>query len=352
MKKRHRYIWFGVAVLIVIGVIGYRLSNRTDPAKAQRQQPVPAVKVASPSVETITASVQYTGSMTAIRQAGVYSKVVGNLENVYVNIGDVVHEGQLLAMIDTTLLAQQYAQAAATFHNAELQYQRSKDLYTQNLGSKQDEDNAEAAMLVAKANAENAATQLSYARITAPFSGVITQRFLDPGAVVTASNATLFTLMNLDSMRVLVNVLEKDIPQVTVGKEADIMVDAYPDRHFAGRVARTSDAVDPATRTLTAEIDASNRDHALKPGMFSKVTIVLGEHRNAVTVPTQAVLGDSTGSWVFTVVDNHTAHRVPVETGVQQNERTEILSGLTGEEKLIVVGQQFVKDGAPVNVEM
>jgi membrane fusion protein (multidrug efflux system) len=277
--------------------------------------------------------------------------VIGNLEGVYINIGEAVRQGQLLAMIDTTLLAQQYAQASATYNNAKLQYDRAKDLFAKNLGAKQDVDNSQAAMLVAQANADNAATQLSYSRITAPFPGIITQRFLDPGAVVTANNATLFTLMDLDSMRVFVNVLERDIPAVTIGKKADITVDAYPDRHFEGIVTRSSQAVDPATRTLSVEVDAPNRDHTLKPGMFTNVTVILGQHENVVTVPAEAVLGDSNGHWVFTVADNNTAHRVPVKTGAEQNNRTEIVSGLSGQEKLIVVGQQFVKDGGPVNIQ-
>jgi RND family efflux transporter MFP subunit len=351
MKIKRKYILLGVIVLFVVGIILLKATKQSAMAKTQQTMPVPTVKISTPRIETITATLQYTGNMMPIQQAGVYSKVSGNLEKVYVNIGDKVKQGQLLALIDTTLLVQLSNQTSATFNNAKLQYDRAKDLFSQNLGSKQDVDNSEAAMLVAKANAENAATQLSYARITAPFSGTITQRFLDAGAVVTTGNATLFTLMDLDSMRVFVNVLEKDIPSVSEGKQADITVDAYPDRHFTGNVARSGGAVDPATRTLTVEIDVANRDHALMSGMFSNVTMILNKHENTITVPKETVLGDSTSKWVFVVTESKTAHRVPVKTGAEQNNVLEILSGLSGQEKLIVVGQQFVKDGGPVNLQ-
>jgi RND family efflux transporter MFP subunit len=351
MKKSLRFTSFGLVVVIILGIIGFRMMHRDDPASAKRQQPVPAVRTATPSITTLTSTLEYTGNMMAIQQAGVYSKVTGNLEAVYVNIGQTVRQGQLLAMIDTTLLAQQYAQASATYQNTRLQFQRVQDLFSKDLGPKQDVDNAQAAMSVAQANANSAATQLSYARVTAPFTGIITQRFLDPGAVVTANNATLFTLMDLDSMRVFINVLERDIPAVTPGRKASTTVDAYPGKPFDGVVTRSSQALDPSTRTMMVEIDVPNRDHTLKAGMFSRVILVIGERPNALTVPTQAVLGDSSGHWVFTVAENNVARRIPVQTGIEQNNRTEITTGLTGQERIIVVGQQYVKDGAPVNVQ-
>jgi membrane fusion protein (multidrug efflux system) len=351
MKKSLRFTLLGVVVLFIGGMIAFRATHDAKAAKSQRQTPVPAVRLASPTVETMTDALQFTGGMAPIQQAGVYSKVTGNLEAVLVNMGQPVNQGQLLAIIDTTELAQQYTQAAATYTNARLQFDRAQELFTKNLGARQELDNAQAAMTVSKANLDNAATRLSYARVTAPFAGVITQRFLDPGAVVTASNATLFTLMDLDSMKVVINVLEKDIPAVTRGKRAVIMVDAFPDRKFDGSVSRSSDAVDPSTRTMAVEIDVPNRDHTLKPGMFANVMLVIGEHPNAVTVPSQAVLSDAKGPYVYTVDGNNTAKRVPVTTGTQQNNRIQVLSGLSGQERVIVVGQQFVKDGGPVNIQ-
>ena len=144
-------------------------------------------------------------------QAGIFSKVSGNLESIYTDMGSNVFSGQLLATIDSTELYQQFQQTNATYQNARMTFDRVQQLIDKNLASKQDLDNADAAMKVAKANYEAAATRLSYARIIAPFSGIITKRFLDPGALVAANNATLFTLMNLDRIKIIVNVPEKDV---------------------------------------------------------------------------------------------------------------------------------------------
>jgi membrane fusion protein (multidrug efflux system) len=293
---------------------------------------------------------QFTGDMVAVRQASIYSKVDGNLERVLVDIGAQVQAGQTLAMIDTTLLFQQYQQAAATYENASANYRRTKELSEQNLVAKQDIDNADAAAKVAKAAFDLAATRLSYARITAPFAGFITKRYLDPGSLVTANNLTLFMLMDLSAMKVAVNVLEKDIPLIKEGKDAQVTVDAYPDKEFVGVVKRYAEAVDLSTRTMAVEIDVPNRERLLKPGMFARVTLTVDAHPNAITIPTAAVLSDDTGSFVF-IAMNNMAKRTPVRIGAEQNSRTEIVTGLTGDESVITTGQQFVKDGGPISIQ-
>ena len=173
---------------------------------------------------------------------------------------------------------------------------------------------------------------------------------LDPGAMVTSGNATLFMLMDLDSVKVVVNVLEKDTPRLAKVKQALVAVDAYPDKQYAGRVTRNSEALDLATRTLAVEVAVPNSDHVLKPGMFAKVTLIIDERAEALTVPTQAILKDDRGSFVF-AVENNSAKRIPVNIGAEQNTRTEITSGLAGGEDLITTGQQFVKDGGQVSIQ-
>jgi len=195
-----------------------------------------------------------------------------------------------------------------------------------------------------------AGTRLSYARITAPFSGIITRRFLDPGALVATTNASLFTLMDLDKLKIIINVLEKDIPQVSQGKQATITVDAFPGKEFPGVVTRYSQAVDLSTRTMAVEIDIDNRDHSLKPGMFANVTLVVGQRKGALMVPTVALMKDDQGYYLFTAVKD-TARRVRTPIGTEQNGRTEILSGLDAGKTIITTGQQFVKDNGFVTIQ-
>jgi|WetSurMetagenome_2_1015567.scaffolds.fasta_scaffold07537_5 RND family efflux transporter MFP subunit len=339
-----------VGVVVVGGlIVAYRIISGGPPSDARRQT-APLVKLEPVRRETVSTVLRFTGDVTAIQQASIFSKVSGNLEQCYADMGMPVRQNQLLALIDTTELHQQYQQAAATFENARMSYQRTKDLFEQNLVAKQDLDNSEAAKKVSGAAFETAKTRLRYAWITAPFAGTVTRRFLDPGALVTPNSSTLFTLMDLDKMKIIVNVLEKDIPSVTIGKSAVVAVDAFPGKTFSGSVRRFSEAVDPATRTMAVEIDLSNENHILKPGMFANVMLIVGERVDAITIPTEALLKDDRGFFVYTVVRD-SAWQNRVRRGVEQGDRTEIEGGLSDSSQVISVGQQFVKDRGPVTIQ-
>lgn len=348
MKKNTKLLLICSAI-VVLGLVGWRISSTrvsTDPRKN-----IALVKVESPARQTVSYELRFSGDVVPIQQANVFSKVNGNLERVYVNIGDFVREDQILALIDTTELALQVNQTQAQYEDAKRNHERNIELVKENLIAHQDVDNSEAAMKVAQANYQTTKTHLQYAKITAPFSGYITKRFLDPGANVTANNATLFTLMGLAAMKIVINVLEKDVPQITSGKSVDIEVDAYPHKKFEGRITRISEAVDLSTRTMAVEVDIPNRDRLLKPGMFASAAIVIKEHLNAITVPTYALQKDDKGFFVYTLGDSMKARRLPVIIGIEQNSQTEILSGLTGSERIITTGQQFVRDGGQVSIQ-
>lgn len=349
MKYNKRIVYIGGAALLLLAVTTYRILTGGSSTETRRQN-VPLVKVETSRHDTVMVRLRFTGDILPNQQAGIFSKVSGNLEHAYVDMGMRVSRGQLLALIDTTELHQQYQQAQATYENARLTYQRTKDLSEQNLVAKQDLDNAATVQKIAAAAYETAQTRLGYAWITAPFSGYITKRFLDAGALVTTNNSTLFTLMTLDEMKVLINVLERDIPLIQVGKKAIINVDAYPGREFFGRITRFSQAVDFGTRTMAVEIDIPNPDLSLKPGMFANVTLILDQHLNAFTLPTAAVLKDDLGPFVY-IAAADTARRVRVSTGVEQDGRTEITSGLEPSSMVITTGQQLVRANGPIMVQ-
>jgi membrane fusion protein (multidrug efflux system) len=349
MKRYWKYGALGLGALAVLALLVFRIFSG-NAGQENRRPPTPLVKVEKPKREDIVYTLRYTGNVTPTQQATIFSKVGGTLERVYVDMGTEVRKGQLLALIDTTELYQQFQQASATFQNAQLNFRRTRELFEQNLVAKQDLDNADATAKIARANYEAAGTRLGYARITAPFSGYITRRFLDPGALVTTNNASLFTLMDLDNLKIIINVLEKDIPQVAQGKHATVTVDAFPGKEFPGVVTRYSHAVDLATRTMAVEIDLANRDHILKPGMFANVTLVISEHKDALTVPTAALLKDEQGYFVYAAVAD-TARRLRTRIGTEQNGRTEILGGLDTTRTIITTGQQFVKENGPVSIQ-
>jgi RND family efflux transporter MFP subunit len=349
MKTHKKYLIPMLVVLVLAAIIAYRILTGGGGTDARRQS-APLVKVEPLKRETVFYTLRFTGDVVPIQQASIFSKVSGNIERVYVDMGTPVQQYQILALIDTTELHQQYLQAMATFENARLTARRTKELFEQNLIARQDMDNAETTMKVSGAAFETARTRLAYARITAPFRGTITRRFLDAGALVNQNNSTLFTLMDLEQMKIIVNVLEKDIPLIKPGKEAQITVDAYPGKTFRGQVTRLSEAVDPSTRTMAIEIDIPNRDHLLKPGMFANVTLIVDSHRDAITVPTVALLKDDQGSYLFAAVRD-TARQIRVTTGLEQGDRTEIIGGIKNSITIVTTGQQFVRDGGPVMVQ-
>lgn len=348
MLKHKRTLLIAAGLLAVIVFIVLRIASSRDPESTTRTN-VPLVRTERPARDTVIYDLRFTGDLAAITQANIFSKVSGNLERVYADIGAYVHAGQLLALIDTTELRQQYLQMAATFENARVTYERSKELSTQNLISKQEVDNNQTALAVARASFDLAATRLSYARITAPFSGLITRRFLDPGALVNPASSVLFTLMDIARIKVLVNVLEKDLPLVHIGTKASIGLDSYPGRKFEGTVTRMGGSLDLATRTMAVEIDIPNPAGLLKPGMYANVSMLLDTHLNALTLPTQSILKDEKGSFIYVAAGN-SAKRIPVTTGAEMDLRTEVLSGLRGDEQVITTGQQFVKPNGPIRI--
>jgi membrane fusion protein (multidrug efflux system) len=350
MTRTVKQILIGGAAILVIGgavlvkVIGHGSADDT------RRLNAPLVQTEPVHRDTVLYQLKFTGDVIPIQQATIIAKVGGTLERVFVDMGSQVKENQILAMIDTVELSQQYQQMYASYSNARVNFERTKQLAEQNLLARQDLDNADAAMKVAKANYEMAKTRLAYARITAPFSGVVTKRNLDPGALLSANNTAMFTLMDLDAMKIVVNVLEKDIPLVSIGAKASLRVDAFPGKRFEGAITRFSNAVDLSTRTMAVQIDIPNPDHLLKPGMFASVTLVVDVHMGAITVPTPALLKDEKGFFLY-ALNGNSAHRKPLTLGIEQNGRTEILAGLDGSETIITTGQQFVKDGAPVTLQ-
>lgn len=349
MTKYWKYILPLVVIVILGGIFTFK-NVSGDAAKDPRRNNAPLVKVAQPVRQLIRYQLTFNGDVNAYQQATIYARIAGNLEKVFVNLGSIVKMGQMLARIDSLEPYDQVQQMSATYDNAQLSYERSKSLLKGNLIANQDVDNLASAMKVAKANYELAKTRLGYTRIVAPFPGIITKRFLDAGTFLASSSTPLFQLMYIDSVKIVINIQEKDVIQVKRGTRAEITVDAYGNRMFPGTVTRMADALDLSTRSMPVEIDIPNDGHVLKPGMFATVTLITAEHPNALTVPTMAIQRDDSGSFVFVAVNN-AANRKRTQLGAEVNTTTEILSGLDGSESVIVVGQQLVKDSGLINIQ-
>jgi membrane fusion protein (multidrug efflux system) len=160
----------------------------------------------------------------------------------------------------------------------------------------------------------------------------------------------ILSLHDVETVRTLIEVVEKDVPLVRIGQKAEVRAEAYPDRVFEGTVTRIVQALNRATRTMTVEVDLPNKDHMLKGGMFARVEVLVGKHARAVQIPIDAVSRLEDVQYVYIVRDGQ-AQRVEVEIGLRDENRVEITKGLNGSEEVIVSGKDLVHDGTPVQTQ-
>jgi membrane fusion protein (multidrug efflux system) len=352
MNKKVRTILI-VAIALIVAFIIYRIVAIKPPAP--KKQLIPPVVVAQPVRMDITYKLEYDGDVIPVLQAYVFSRVSGLLQTLYTDMGKTVRRDQLIALIDTSEAYQTMKQSEAAYYNAKVTESRTQTLFDKRLASQQDLDNAQATLRSTQATFEANKVLLDYCRVRAPFSGYVTKRWLDPGSVVTSnpivgnSNSTIFTIMDIDTVKIDINVLDRDIAKIPSVKRSMATVDVIPGREYQAFISRSAQAVTTTTRTMPVEILIPNKDQSIKPGEFARVTLVLGENPNAITVPAEAVLRDNAGTYVYVVQDT-TAKRKNVTTGVTENGRLEILSGLDGSEQVIVVGQTFVHTNGKVNI--
>ena len=379
---QHPIVALGVIIfLAVLGLVVFRLSSSGEKGDARKGRII-TVGTVVPIQQDLDIRLTYTADITPNQQVNLFSRVDGYIAKLYVDKGDFVKANQLLIEIDHTDYVHAVNQARAnlaaaranvtrqdaTVRNAKLTLDRMQALIKDQFVSQQDLDTAQVNFDTAAAQLESfqaqvkqmevalaqAETNLAYSYIRAPYAGYIAERNLDPGAYVTGSTAStstmsrgILTLHDIKSVRTLLEVVEKDVPLVKIGQRAEVRAEAYPDRIFVGQVARIVQALNRATRTMTVEVDLPNSDHALKGGMFARVEVVVGLHRNAIQIPIDALTRLEDLQYVY-VVREGKAYRVPVEVGSRVENRIEITKGLTGDEQVILSGKDLVTDGTPV----
>jgi RND family efflux transporter MFP subunit len=372
-----------VAALAALGTFGVRARARVE---ADRDGAAAATRTDRPRVLVTTAErgparVEQVlpGSAAPRFETAVYARTSGYLKRWLVDIGDRVTEGQLLAEIETPEVDAQLLQARAALAEADATLERDRAneaLSRVNLtrvrrvidsgaGSTQDLDTSEAAAKVAratvgvseatiaagKANVKRLEDLQSYQQVTAPFQGVITARNFDPGALVVADNATakeLFHLARIDTLRVYADVPQTYATGIRPGQPAPVFRREVPGREFAGTVARTTSAIDPATRTLRVEVDVPNPDRLLLPGMYLQVRFNLDAPAAVVRVPGAAVITRAGGTKVAVVDGSGAIRYKPVTVGRDFGTTVELADGLAGGETLVVRPGDDLPDGTAV----
>jgi RND family efflux transporter MFP subunit len=312
------------------------------------------------------------GTIEAFQQASLFARTNGYVKRWLVDIGDVVHEGDLLAELDTPDVDQQLSQAKATSEQAKASLaiaQTAADrwdaMVKSHAVSQEEADEKDATRNEAKATLDadlanvGQLTDLeNFKQIRAPFTGTVTVRDIEVGNLVSSGNGTgsheLYRIAQTDPLRLYVDVPEANTRSIRPGVIADIHVPAYPDRVFHGEVVRDAGALDIASRTLRTEIRVANPDGALLPGAFANVTLELVNDAPSILIPANALIVNSSGTQVARVdnTDNlDKIHFMPVKVGRDFGTEVEILDGVKEGDRLVTNPPADLNEGTVVTAK-
>ncbi|MBV9181043.1 MAG: efflux RND transporter periplasmic adaptor subunit [Acidobacteria bacterium] len=370
--KGRRYLALVLlGILLVAGAalaFALRLGERRALAKETAALSVPVVTTVQPKREAPQQELMLPSTLQAFTESPIYARTNGYLARWYKDIGSRVEKGQLLAAIDTPEVDQELMQARAARKQAEAQLslaktsaERWETLRKMDAVAQQETDErssgyaqSQAALASATANVRRLEQLEAFKHVYAPFSGVLTRRNTDIGALINAgnggSNQALFVLAQIDPIRVYVEVPEIYASTIHPGLAASLELPAFPGQRFSGKVARTADAIDPETRTLRTEIDVPNHDGRLFPGAYAQAHFGVNVSGARLSVPVNALLFRAEGPRAAVVDSNGKVHLTPVVIGRDYGTEVEILEGLDPSENLVLNPSDSLEDGQSVHV--
>lgn len=355
MNKTGKWVMIAVSAGL-LSVIVYRFVHHPVQQKVTVRQGATTARVyvSHPVYAPISQSITLTADIQPINQAAIYSQVSGYLDEISVRRGYHVKKGQVLAKINDTTYRAQLQQAQATMNYTCKNAERYKKLVAKNLVSLDSYDLAKEQCEQSRAAVTYAKKNLAYTEITAPFSGYIFNRMVDKGATIPATTGAiasgqspLFTIVDVHTVKIVISVPESQVRFLHIGLPLQVMADAYPGKVFPGKITRMNPALDIQTRTLAVEIDMDNSAGLLKPGMFARAVLLLQTIPHALTVPNEALLNRN-GDYYLYRVEGGIAHRVKVKLGVRGKKHVQILSGISPDDQIVVLGQQHLAEGERV----
>ncbi len=335
------------------------------------------VEVATATRRPVVQQLVVVGNLIGDATVTVVPRAAGRLQEISVRLGDPVRRGQRIAKIEDFELQEQVKQQDAALEvsratirqrEADLQLaetnaERSRNLFARQLLPRQTLDDTEARYQAAVAQLDLARAQYaqSMARleelrinlantvIESPVNGFVSRRTVDPGAFV-GQNAPLVEVVDIGRVRLVANIVEKDLRQVQTGENTRVEVDAFPGERFTGRIARVSPVLDPATRTAPIEIEIPNPGFRLKPGMYARVSITTDERKDALVVPSNAVIDTGGRRGVFIAEDGDMVSFRAVTVGIEAPDHIEILEGVADGDRVVTTGAAALREGDRVLV--
>jgi membrane fusion protein (multidrug efflux system) len=342
--------WIAATLLVALGGGGlywYARHTGGPPAGADFQMPPPTVAVGSISLGTMARTVEAVGTLRANEAVTIRPEVAGRVVGIGFSEGQKVRKGSLLVSLDDSVYVAEVAEKAANRKLSELAYQRAILLVEKKAASIEVKDRAQAQL-----EADDAALQLARARlaktgIVAPFDGVIGLRTVSVGDFVDVGKE-LVNLVDIDLLKVDFRVGEVNLPDVTTGQAIEVSVDAFPAQQFAGEVYAIEPQVDINGRAVVIRAHLPNAQNKLRPGLFSRVTLIVDANAQAMLVPEQAIVPLGDQHFVYRVVDGR-AMLTEVAIGTRKDTRVEIRSGLGPTDVFVTDGQLKLRDGIPVH---
>ena len=358
-----------VLLLLVAGGLVTMFSRMREShvlADETERESVPTVAVVHPTAEKPDEELVLPGTLQAYEESPIFARTNGYLLRWYKDIGSRVTQGELLADIDTPEVDQELMQVRANRQQIVAQMDLAKINADRYVGlrktdsvSQQEADQQSSGYQQAKANLEAADATVrrleqleSFKHVYAPFSGVLTKRNVDPGALINAGGTgkELFDIAKVDPLRVYVSVPQNYAPAIKPGMEAWVSLQELPGEKFKGTVARTAQSIDPVTRTLLTEVDVPNRDGRLLPGSFGEVHFRAGVDAQKLTIPVNAMLFRQEGPRVAVVDSDGKVHLRPIIIGKDYGTTLEILGGVEAGDSIIVNPADSLEEGQKVRV--
>jgi len=397
MSRKQKVVSIAVVAAAVCLVALLRLPAKTAKADPHEDALLRPVAVVLAKRRPVVNSLTLSGAFRPYQQVDVHAKVAGFIRKIYVDVGDHVKAGQVLAILEVPELSAQVAGAKAdiqryqdAIRRSESEIQRAESTHAayhaaysrlkqasesrpgliaeQELDDSMAKDketaaqieSARAALAESQSQLVSARTDLdrlsaleAYSHITAPFAGVVTKRYADTGALIQAGTASetqsmpVVQLAEWSNLRLVVPVPESAVPQLQLGSAVQVHVSAM-NRDFEGRVARFADALNDETRTMHTEIDVENSDGTLKEGMYAEAKIILKQQNDALTIPIQALERNSSGGTVLIVDAEGRVEERQVKLGVESSDRVEILAGVAENDRVIIGNRGEFRAGEKV----
>lgn len=306
------------------------------------------VEVSSVARGDISAYYSNTATLEAEQEATVVSKVRGIIEELHVEEGDVVQEGQILAEIEEEQYRIEANRAKATLDRLENEFQRSNELFEKNLISAEAFQNSQYEYESQKATYELAHLNLENTSVRSPISGVISERFVKRGNMIGADQQ-LYRVTDFSPLTAVLHVPEHEMSKISKNQRAELRADALPEQLFIGHVERISPVVDQETGTFKVTVYVNETNGLLRPGMFSRVRIVYDTRQNTRMIPRASVISEDLNQSVYVIRDS-LAFKKQIRTGYTNGQNVEVIEGLDDNEMVVTIGQSSLQDSSKVSI--